>query len=118
MILMAGICAGMLAGCQETPKESIVKQKGAANIKEYESTEQTGSPLQEMLGAPEHYTNKGTYENGALVIDTDAEIILPNVESMNTYAVSAQEAGQDLIDNVSQAFFDGAKFYRDRKSVV
>ena len=111
MLLMAGICAGMLAGCQETPKESIVKQKGAANIKEYESTEQTGSPLQETLGAPEHYTNKGTYENGALVIDTDAEIILPNVETMNTYAVSAQEVGQDLIDNVSQAFFDGAKFY-------
>lgn len=27
MILMAGICAGMLAGCQETPKESIVKKK-------------------------------------------------------------------------------------------
>ena len=30
----------ILAGCQETPKESIVKQKSADNIKNYESNEE------------------------------------------------------------------------------
>ncbi len=111
LIFTAGFCAFILAGCQETPKESIVKQKGAANIKEYESTEETGRSLREVLGAPEHYTNQETYEDGSLVIDTDAEVILPDADTMNTYVVSAQEADQELIDTVSQAFFDGAKFY-------
>ena len=111
LVLTAGLLTSIFAGCQETPKESIVKQKGAANIKEYQSEEDTESPLRQVLGAPEHYANQATYENGSLVIDTDAEVILPDVNFMNTYTVSAQEAGQELIDTVSQAFFDGATFY-------
>ncbi len=110
-ILAAGLCASILAGCQETPKESIVKQKGAANVKEYESAEHTDSPLRETLGAPEHYKNEKTYENGALVIDTDADVVLPNVQSINTYAVSAKEASQELIETVTNAFFEEGKFY-------
>ena len=42
IIFAAGFLV-VLAGCQETPKESIVKQKGADKIKEYESNEETQS---------------------------------------------------------------------------
>lgn len=111
-MIAAGLCISVLAGCQETPKDTIVKQKGADSIKSYESTEDVGSPLREILGAPEHYTNKAAYEDGGLVIDTDADVILPDANAINTYAVSAKEANQELIDTVTNAFFDAsAKFY-------
>lgn len=111
-IIAAGLCITMFAGCQETPKDSIVKQKGADAIKSYESAEsEAGSSLRELLGAPEHYTNKASYEGGGLVIDTDAEVILPEANSINTYAVSAKEVNQEMIDTVTNAFFEGAKFY-------
>ncbi len=111
-VIVSGLCVAMLAGCQETPKDTIVKQKGADAIQSYESAEtETDSPLRELLGAPEHYTNKASYEDGGLVIDTDAEVILPEVNRINTYAVSAKEVNQEMIDTVTNAFFEGAKFY-------
>ena len=146
IIFAAGFLV-VLAGCQETPKESIVKQKGADKIKEYESNEETQSSekpdnnkenqkneesengkagdtldeeepaeekegkINETIKAPKTYKNQAEYEGGKLVVDTDAEIILPKVDSMNTYKVSAREADQELIDQVSKIFFEGAKFY-------
>ena len=117
ILFLSCFCISAFAGCQETPEEAIVKEKGADSIKEYESAGETdsagetNSALREIVGAPEKYTNKASYEDGGLVIDTDAEVILPDVSSMNTYAVSAKEVNQDMIDTVTQAFFDGAKFY-------
>ncbi len=111
-ILAAGLCVSILAGCQETPKDSIVKQKGAANVKEYESAGHTDSLLREVLGAPVHYKNQETYENGVLVIDTDADVIVPDAKSISTYSVSAKGPDQEVIDTVTNAFFEGARFYR------
>lgn len=40
--IAAGIlCAALLAGCQETPEEQIVRQKGEDSIKAYQEAEQT-----------------------------------------------------------------------------
>lgn len=117
------LCAGILAGCQETPKESIVREKGAGSIEKYESMEAEGEDaaagengkkkgdLREILGAPEHYANQASYEDGGLVIDTDAEVVLPEAGSLNTYAVSAKEVNQDMIDRITKAFFEGDKVY-------
>lgn len=110
-IIAAGLCISILAGCQETPKDAIVKEKGTKSVEKYESGEDTAASLRESLGAPEEYKNQETYENGALVIDTDAEVLLPEASTMNTYEVSAKEVNQDMIDTVSKAFFEGAKFY-------
>ncbi len=127
-ILAAAICLSIcaLAGCQETPKESIVREKGADSIKNYQSEEPedvgnagdagnaggtAAKSLRESLGAPEHYKNQESYEDGRLVIETDAEVILPEVSSMNTYAVAAKEVNQELIDHFTKAFFEGDKVY-------
>ncbi len=111
-MLAAGLCITMLTGCQETPKDTIVKQKGADAVKSYESAETaTDGLLRESLGAPMHYTNKASYEGGGLVIDTDADVILPEVKALSTYAVSARAVNQELIDTVSDAFFEEATFY-------
>ena len=111
IMIVAGLSISILAGCQKTPEDAIVKEKGASSIKKYQSTETKETSLRETIKAPERYTNKATYENGVLVIDTDAEVILPEVSSMNTYEVSAKEVNQDLIDSVTEAFFEGGKFY-------
>lgn len=113
-MIAAGLCIAFLAGCQETPENAIVRQKGADSVKSYESAEdaQAGTLLRELLGAPEHYANNASYEGGGLVVDTDADVILPEAGAINTYAVTAKEVNQDMIDAVTNAFFDdSAKFY-------
>ncbi len=105
------ICSGMLAGCEKTPEDTIVKKKGAESIREYQSTEHMGSALYKNLGVPKRYKNQSVYENGRLVIDTDADVLVPDVENISTYSVSAKNADQKMIDFVTDVFFPDAKFY-------
>ena len=107
-ILAAALCISILTGCQETPKNAIVKQKGADSASGYETAE---GKIKDMVNAPETYQNQAEYEDGALVIDSNAKVVLPKADAMNTYKVSAQEANQELIDKVTNAFFEDAKFY-------
>lgn len=110
-MITAALCISLLTGCEETPEEVIVKEKGAENIAEYESGEAAENLLRETLGAPEHYTNEASYEDGKLVIDTDADVIIPEVNSMDTISVTSKEMTQDVIDTITKAFFDGDKIY-------
>ena len=114
ILLCTSVIGTSLTGCEKTPEEAIVREKGADSVKEYESVEDTDvkGSLREMLGAPEHYKNEESYENGGLVIDTDADVYVPEVDTVNTYAVSAMEVNQDMIDTVTKAFFEGDKVYQ------
>lgn len=111
IVIVVGCTISLLAGCEKTPEETIVKEKGTESIQNYESGEKTDKSLRDMLGAPEHYTNNASYENGGLIIDTDADIILPEVSNINTISVSAKAADQKLIDTVTNTFFRGDKIY-------
>ncbi len=105
------ILAGGLAGCEKTPEDVVVREKGIKSIREYESTESMGGSLYESLSVLKHYTNRSSYEDGRLVIDTDADVILPDVDAVSTYAVTAKTADQAMIDQVSEVFFPGGTFY-------
>ncbi len=132
LMIAAGLCMAFLIGCGKKSDESIVKKKSADNVKSYESmeddrkdTEDDGKgteekeddPLRKLLGAPEHYTNHASYQDGELVVDTDADIILPEVSSINTYAVSAKKFNQEMVDTVSNAFLENANIYSTRTYV-
>lgn len=140
-VLAAGLIL-LLSGCQETPKDPIVKQKSADSIRNYESNDENQNPekagnetegqdagetkgsgdikeitdekegkIKEIVKAPKNYKNQAEYEGGKIIVDTDAEVILPNVDAMNTYKVTAREADQELIDQITNIFFEDAKFY-------
>ena len=111
ILFVLSLCVSMVAGCEKTPDDLIVKEKGAENIAAYESGEDTGDLLRETLGIPEHYIKESVYEDGGLVIDTDAEVIVPDVNSIDTVNVTAREGNQELIDTVTKAFFEGDKIY-------
>lgn len=111
-VLAVCLLAGFLAGCEKTPESSIVKEKGAGAVKDYEGGgKDDGVALKEKLKIPESYKNKASYEDGALVIDTDAKVIVPDVSSMDTIAVSAMKADSALLDTVTKAFFGNSRVY-------
>lgn len=104
-------CAVLCSGCEKTPENVIVREKGKQSIQKYESGELAKESLARQLGVPEHYSNRASYENGRLVIDTDADVFVPDVENVHTYAVTAKEETQELVDCVTEVFFPEAKFY-------
>lgn len=110
-MMIAGLCALLFTGCQGAQEQSIVKAKEAGSVGQYGNGEAAGQFLREALGAPTSYQDYSVYQEGALVIDTDARVEVPEVTGINTYAVSNREVGQDLIDAVTNAFFAGEKIY-------
>ena len=111
--LCVGLSLGCLAGCEKTPEEAIVREKGKDSVKEYEGVEkdEVKGSLREALLAPEHYKNEASYEGGGLVIDTDADVYVPDTDAVSTYTVSAKEVDQEMIDTVTKAFFPEGKIY-------
>ncbi len=111
--LCVGLSLGCLAGCEKTPEEAIVREKGKDSVKEYEGVEkdEVKGSLREALLAPEHYKNEASYEGGGLVIDTDADVVVPDTDAVSTYTVSAKEVDQEMIDTVTNAFFPEGKIY-------
>lgn len=111
-VIASSLVMGAIAGCEKTPENSIIKEKGSKAIKGYESLgEDEGVSLVDKLNIPEHYTNNASYEDGGLVIDTDAQVIVPQVSSMDTINVSALKADSALLDMVTKAFFGDSKIY-------
>lgn len=111
-VIASSLVMGAIAGCEKTPENSIIKEKGSKAIKGYESLgEDEGVSLVDKLNIPEHYTNNASYEDGGLVIDTDAQVIVPQVSSIDTINVSAVKADSSLLDTVTKAFFGDSKIY-------
>lgn len=111
ILLAAGLAVTMLAGCEKTPEEVIVKEKNKDSLANYETAETTGENIRTRIGAPEHYANNISLEDGKLIIDTDAEVVIPDVESMNTIAVSAKKMDQPMLDHITDVFFGDSPVY-------
>lgn len=105
------ICALLCSGCEKTPENVIVREKGSGSIQKYESTEAREGSLAKQLGVPKHYSSRDSYEDGRLVIDTDADIFVPDVTDVHTYAVTQKKVTQKMVDDVTEVFFPEAKFY-------
>ncbi len=109
--IMVCIGAVLFSGCEQTPENAIVREKGIQSTKNYEGGVRIGGELAEYLGAPEHYSNRAVYEDGRLVIDTDADVYVPDAAEVHTYAVTAKKETQQMVDAVTEVFFPEAKFY-------
>ena len=77
-------------------------------------TEDTGissNALRTRLGAPETYQNESVDATGKLKILTDAVVEIPDAEKVPTIAVSQRPFEQELIDRITDTFFQGAVIY-------
>jgi len=111
IIAICFIC--LLAGCQETPEEVIVKQKNQADVADY-SKEDNGeitAALSEELLAPETYQDETASDDGSFRLVIDASVDIPEVNRVPVYHVTEKEYTQDFIDTVTETFFGDAPIY-------
>lgn len=114
------LTAWCLTGCQKTPEQQIVREKGKDSIAQYEQdTEQenvkdaTGeqvnqetveNEMRKNLGVPERYESTITSADGNLEVICSAQIDVPNVSSVNVYQVSQKTFDQTLVDTFTKTF--------------
>lgn len=113
IILMLCLSMILLAGCQNAKEDVIVTEKEPNDTCSYETAEkkETDLFLREQINAPEHYKNEILYQNGALKIGTDAEVIVPEVNSVDIISVSAADFNQETIDKITDTFLGDAPVY-------
>jgi hypothetical protein len=111
------LTAGWLTGCVKTPEDSLVRQKGAASMKNYEEgtalekKETEENTLRAVLNAPERYQSERKDETGKLTILTDAEVVIPDADQVSAIRVTQHPLDQATIDRVTKAFFPDWKIY-------
>lgn len=103
----------LFTGCEKTPEDVIVKQKGQKDMSAYakEELETSDILLMEELGAPKTYQDEVENTDGNLKLAIDAEVVIPNVSRVPIYKVKEKEFSQEFIDTVTETFFGAAPIY-------
>lgn len=136
LLLCVFLGTGTLAGCAETPKDSLVKMKGKSSEKNYEEAADTEenteeekkqenkeehknqdgnvSGIRKTVNAPETVKSEVSDETGKIKILTDARVEIPNADKASAIQVSQHEFNQEMIDKITSAFFPDAKIYSDK----
>ena len=114
------LTAWCLTGCQKTPDQQIVREKGKDSIAQYEQdTEQKNgedtaeepvnqetdeNELRKNLGVPERYESTITSADGNFEVVCSAQVDVPDVSSVNVYQVSQKPFDQTLVDTFTETF--------------
>ena len=117
-ILCLFIIACLLGGCQKTPDQQIVREKGKDSIAQYEqdtesseAQQSTQNSLQQKLEAPEKYESSIHSEDGNFEVVCNAEIEIPDVSQVHVYEVSQKTFDQALADQFAEVFAGTKEVY-------
>lgn len=113
------ISTNMLSGCAKTPGTPVVRPKGEHAMEHYKEadeavkTQSTVSEnlLQTRLDIPAHYKNEVSDITGKLNVFTDADLVIPEVETVPAIYVKRHESDQEDIDAITRALFGNADVY-------
>ncbi|MEG0767941.1 MAG: DUF6034 family protein, partial [Clostridia bacterium] len=106
IIMLAALL--LLTACQKTPEVDIVIQKDMEQMLEKaEATESIDNepaalPLRERLGAPERYAREFSDHDGALYVNVDARVDLPDANNMPIFRVACADFEQSTVTALFQ----------------
>ncbi|WP_062106734.1 DUF6034 family protein [Bacillus niameyensis] len=96
------ITVTFLAGCQATPENPVVIQKDTEQMVNVAKTNQNNKKLTEMLNAPATLQTSVTDKSGNVVVNANAEVVVPDVEGIPTVRVAkhpfTQEEANKILD--------------------
>lgn len=110
-ILAFGIAAALtLAGCQATPKEDVVVNKGEG-LPEGALAEEVSEP-RFIEGAPEHWKESiDVGDEGRLTIEADATVNIPEIINTPILELEPKEFTQKELESLVEYFAGDSKLY-------
>lgn len=114
IFLLASIMTFSLAACQKTPGSPIVVGKNNDQMFEAASgNEEEKKSIAEMLNVPERMILSAIDAKGDVSADVDADIFLPDTDSIPVVRVRGRDFTQEEADHVL-AYFIGDAAFNDR----
>lgn len=103
------VIAVLFAGCQATPEEPIVVKKDTERMIEKAGEQPSGTAIRD-LGVPQgHYEFNIAGADGRLKICADADVSLPNVETMPIMRASVASFTQEQVTGMFNYLFPDEK---------
>lgn len=114
IFLLASIMAFSLAACQKAPESSILTGKNNNRMLEAASgNEEEKKSIAEMLNVPERMILSAKDIRGHVSANVDADILLPDTDSIPTVRVRGRDFTQEEADRII-AYFIGDAAFNDR----
>ena len=112
-VLIGSMLFGFTA-CAKTPDSSIVKQKDVDRLREdAKKTPDEDETLKETAKkAPKHYDYTYENEDKTLTVKADADVWLPDKDTIPMYEAAGEGFSQELTSAVYNYFFEGEETYK------
>ena len=107
-IALLMLFVSVLTACQPTPEKAVVVQRDALEEKIVETAE-TVEP-KTTYQAPDHWTDHA--EEGAIIINVDADVILPDVDAYPVIKLEPLVLPQERVDELVHYFARDRKLYQ------
>jgi hypothetical protein len=112
LLLIAAAAALLVSACQPTPEKAAVVGKDLEQmIKAATSGQNTAGDLKTRLGVPERYESYIEDATGKLKVTIDADIVLPQADSIPIVRVEARPFDQQTVDKLIELLFEDGKLY-------
>lgn len=123
ILLCAIIIVSILPGCQPTPGEPPVVNKGdnhledmiASSAQSLEPGPAQLSSLAEALGAPATYQDSFSNGKGDVSVTVDADVQIPDVESFPVIQVKISDFSQEQVDRFAAYFLKDAELFTEEQ---
>jgi len=116
VMLVTALVLVLMAGCQATPEKPVVVQKDMEQM--IEKAQQTPKAsetqqimLAERLGAPERLELQLTDRKGTLMVQVDADVVIPEAGAVATARVDKQAFSQETADRLIALLLEGKTLY-------
>ena len=110
-ILLAAMTALSLAACQKTPEKVTVVKKDTERMIEQASSEDNGNKLSELGIPDEHYAFNSELADGRLKINVDADIRIPEADTIPIRKVSMGVFSQEAVTGIFNYLFEGEQAF-------
>lgn len=115
--LLAGFYAAalLLSACQASPEDSLVVHKNMENLISEAQTESEGkadaNAIREEVSKAERYQTEIENEGLNVKLTVDAEVDVPDVDTLNIYRVRQKKFDQAFVDKVRAALLGDTPVY-------
>ena len=105
-----------MAGCQESPEESVVVNKDMDNlIEEATKEDDEGFDLEEDAGKYNTYKKEINNEALGVHVMVDAKVDIPQTDKLSMYRVEQKPISQELMDAIRKELIGDEVLYQGRK---
>ena len=104
-----------MAGCQESPEESVVVNKDMDNlIEEATKEDDEGFDVEEDAGKYNTYKTEITNEALGVHVTVDAKVDIPQTDKLSMYRVEVEPISQELMDALRRELIGEETLYEGR----